>query len=388
MVDFDFYSPTKIYFGKGREKEVGEILKARNVQKVLFHYGQSSIKKNGLYDVIIKSLQDAKVSFVELVGVEPNPKVELVRKGIEIAKNEKIDYILACGGGSVIDSAKAIACGFYIDEDCWKLSTHEVIPHKALPVGVITTHSASGSEMSNSCVISNLSEHEKRGFNTDIIRPQFCIMDPTLTYSLSSFQTACGVVDILMHTMERYFTDTTDAGFSDAMALALIKCVMDASKVLKTNPMDYQARSTLMLASSFSHNGLTGLGEKMYFTVHKIEHLLSGEKDSITHAAGLSVIFPAWARFVIRHHAYPVNKDKFRIFAKEIFKIDNSEKGINQLVEFFKDLNMPLTLKEIGIYPKDFNKIINIATRDFTHNIPGLIPINRLALMEILELAK
>ena len=318
MINFDFYSPTKIFFGKDRENEVGKIIKDYGFKKVLLHYGQNSIKKTGLYDKVVNSLNQAGVTFIELSGVEPNPKIELVRYGVELVKQEQVDFILAVGGGSVIDSAKAIACGAKVDFDPWLFNLHKKSPLDALKVGVILTLSAAGSELSNSCVITNMNELFKNGFNSDYIRPLFVIENPELTYTVSKFQTGCGIVDILMHTLERYFTDTSDIEFAKNISEGLIKSVIDAGKKVINNPYDYEGRSTLMIASSFSHNGLTGLGGKMYFTVHKLEHQVSGTFDNVAHGAGLSVLLPAWAKWIYKKDL--ANFVRFANFEYPIYK--------------------------------------------------------------------
>lgn len=389
MINFDFYSPTKIYFGKNRENEVGKIIKKYGFKKVLLHYGQNSIKKTGLYDKVILSLKNAEVSFIELSGVEPNPKIELVRQGVKIAKDEKIDFILAVGGGSVIDSAKAIACGAKVDFDPWLFNLHQKTPTDALPVGVILTISAAGSELSNSCVISDLDTYFKNGFNSDHIRPLFAIENPELTYSVSKFQTGCGIVDILMHTIERYFTDTPEIEFAKNISEGLIKSVIDAGYKAIKDPSNYDARSTLMIASSFSHNGLTGLGGKMYFTVHKLEHQISGTFDNVAHGAGLSVLFPAWAKWI-----YKEDLNSFVRFAKNIFNITEGTddeiayKGILALEKYFKDIDMPTRFSDLGITPESFEAMASRITKNDTVKVVGFIELDKKAVLEIFELAK
>lgn len=297
MLNFEFVSPTKIFFGRDTELNVGNILKGYNIKKVLLHYGQKSIFKTGLYDRVVTSLKNAGIEYVELGGVEPNPKIDKVREGVTLARENNVELVLAVGGGSVIDSAKAIAAGFYADFDPWCFNAHTKTVEKALPVGVILTISAAGSELSNSCVISNPETNVKNGFNSDLIRPKFAIMNPCLTFSVSKYQTACGVVDILMHTLERYLSDVSGVSFSDEMALGLVRSMLASGKTVINDPENYEARANIMIASSFSHNGLTGLGSKMYFTVHKLEHAVSGLFDNVAHAAGLSVLFPAWAEY-------------------------------------------------------------------------------------------
>ena len=388
MINFDFYSPTKIFFGKDRENEVGEIINKYGYKKVLLHYGKSSIKKTGLYDKVVNSLNNSKVEFVELGGVEPNPKDSLVRVGVELAKKEEVDFILAVGGGSVIDSAKSIACGAKVDFDPWLFNAHEKTPLDAIPVGVILTISAAGSELSNSCVITNEVTKFKNGFNSDLIRPKFAIMNPELTYSVSKFQTGCGIVDILMHTLERYFTDTKNIEFAQNIAEGLVKSVLESGRVAIKNPNDYNARSTLMIASSFSHNGLTGLGGKMYFTVHKLEHQISGTFDEVAHGAGLSVLFSAWAKWV-----YKKDPSNFIRFANNVWGIKgNSEdvalKGIEKLEEYFREIEMPTTFKDLGISEIEFSPMANRLTKNDNVKVPGYVELDYQAIMEIFELAK
>ena len=267
MNNFVYYAPTKIYFGKGEESKIGQILKEYGFKKILFHYGKSSIKKSGLYDRVVKSLTEAKIKFVELGGVEANPKLSLVLKGVEIAKKEKVELILAVGGGSVLDSSKAISAGAKVDFSPWKFSIGEEKVKDRLPVASILTIAAAGSDMSNSCVITNDETKEKRGFSSDFNRPLFSILNPELTYTVDKWQTACGVVDIMMHTLERYFSNGDDKEeLTDNLALGLLKAVYDAGYVVMKNPIDYDARATLMWANSLSHNGLTGCGISWPYT--------------------------------------------------------------------------------------------------------------------------
>lgn len=373
MTNFEFYSPTKIYFGLNRETEVGTIIKQYGFHKILLHYGKSSIKKTGLYDKVIASLKSNNIEYVELAGVEPNPKIDMVRTGCELSKGEKVEMILAVGGGSVIDSSKAIACGTCVDFDPWLFNTHEKTPVKALPVGVILTISAAGSELSNSCVITNTEKKIKNGFNSDLVRPLFAIMNPALTFTVSKYQTACGIVDIMMHTMERYFVDEDSINFTDEIAFGLLKAVIKAGKKVMENPNDFEARASLMLASSFSHNGLTGMGTKMYFTVHRLEHVLSGTYDNVSHGAGLAVLFPAWAKWV-----YPKLETKFLRFALEVMKVEKQDTNdktimaaINKLESFYKELGMPTRFKDLKIDEKAVDELIKKST-----NIPSFIKLD------------
>lgn len=373
MNNFIFHSPTKIYFGKDQEISVGKIIHEFGFKKVLFHYGMKSIFKTGLYDRIICSLKTFNVDYIELGGVEANPKIELVREGVNLVKKENVDFILAVGGGSVIDSAKSIACGAKVDTDPWLFSTHEIAPTEALPVGVVLTISAAGSELSNSCVITNGVHNLKRGFNSDLIRPKFAILNPELTYSVSKFQTGCGIVDILMHTIERYLVNE-DADLTHSIAEGLLKSVMRAGSVAIKDPLNYDARSTLMLASSLSHNGLTGLGINMFFTVHKLEHELSGFYDEVPHGAGLSILYPSWARFLAEYDCKKLAK-----FARNVMDVtstssdfDDAIEGINRLEKYFKSIDMPTKIIDLNISNVDFEGMALSATNNGHNVVKGI----------------
>lgn len=388
MKNFNFISPTKIFFGKERENEVGKIIKEYGFKKILFHYGQSSIKKNGLYDKVINSLKENQVEYIELGGVEPNPKIELVRTGVEIVKENKIDFILAVGGGSVIDSSKAIAAGSLVEFDPWLFNSHQEVCVDALPVGVILTISAAGSELSNSCVITN--GNIKNGFNSDKIRPLFSIMNPELTYSVSKFQTSCGIVDIMMHTLERFLVPENHSELIDNFAIALLKTVMKNGLIAYHEPNNYDARSNLMLASSYAHNGLTGLGNDFYFTVHKLEHQITGLYDSVAHGAGLSILFVPWAKTV-----YPHLMDRFLRLSYELLNIvatENKEQdvlnGLNKLEQFFVSIDMPIKLSEVGIDDSNFELMADRITNYGKNNVVGFIELDKNKVLEILNLAK
>lgn len=390
MLDFNFVSPTKIFFGKAKEEEIGKILKGYNIQKILIVIGQSSVKKSGLLDKVLDKLNNEGIKYLLLEGIEANPKIDKVRIGQKLIKENPVDLILAIGGGSVIDTAKSIACSYYLDDnvDPWELSNHNVVPTKALPVGVILTISAAGSELSNSCVISNPELKIKNGFNTDLIRPLFVIENPELTYSVSKFQTGCGIVDIIMHTIERYLVETENNYFEEEVALGLIKAVIKAGSIVINNPNDYDARSTLMLASSFSHNGLTGLGNSFYFTVHKLEHELSGSYDFIAHGAGLSCLFTGWAKFI-----YPNLPYKFSKFSRTVMNIDEEDdyvaslKGIEALDNYFKSLGMPTRLREFNLKEEDLLPMAKRITKNNTVKVNGFVPLNEKMVYEIFKLA-
>lgn len=354
MNNFNYYTPTKVVFGKETENEVGKLIEKQNCQKVLIHYGGSSAKKSGLIDKVKKSLDEAKINYLELGGVVPNPRLSLVYKGIELCKKENVDFILAVGGGSVIDSAKAIGYGVTNEGDVWDFYNYTRTPSSCLPIGVILTISAAGSEMSNSSVITNDDDSIKRGYSSDYSRPKFAIMNPELTMTLPDYQTSCGTVDILMHTMERYFTNGETSDLTDSLAESLLKTVMHYGKVLVTDPNNYKARAEIMWAGSLSHNGLMGCGTKDNgdWSTHKLEHELSGMYD-VAHGAGLAAIWATWARYV-----YKDRTDRFLKFAQNVMEIPYTTDddttinlGINKMEEFFKSINMPTSLKELGLTP-------------------------------------
>lgn len=357
MIPFDYQSPTKIYFGIGKEKEVGKIIKEYGFKKVLFHYGKQSIKNSGLYDLIIKSLQDSNIEFIELGGVEANPDITLVREGVKLCKKENIDFILAVGGGSVIDSAKSIGHGYYYNGDPYDFNQQLITASKSIPIGVILTIAAAGSEMSNSCVISDASKKLKKGFNAESNRPLFVIENPALTYSVSRVQTAYGIVDIISHSLERYFNESADIELADYFAEGLIKAVIDAGKIVILEPTNYDARATLMVASSYSHNGLTGIGKKFSFPIHQLEHELSGLRHDIAHGAGLACLIPAWMKLMLDY-----DLSKLAQFAINVMKVDDqSDKrivaldGINKLENFFLSLGISTHLKDYQINKEDID---------------------------------
>lgn len=369
MTNFIYNTPTKVFFGKGYEHEVGEILKQYKIKKVLFHYGQNSIKASGLYDIVKKSLEQAKIEYIELGGVEPNPKISLVRDGVKICKEHNIELILAVGGGSVIDSAKSIAVGAKSTEDPWCFNAKEIEPIDALPVGVILTIAAAGSEMSNSCVITNEELKLKRGFNNELNRPLFAIMNPELTYTVSKYQTACGIVDIMMHTLERYFSSYEFIDLTDSIALSLLKAVKKAGLKALQNPQDYEARATLMWASSLSHNGLTSSLKTYTMPVHQLEHDLSGMYDEVAHAAGLAILFPAWAKLV-----YKQNPEKFARLGVEVFDVDptlpvldQAKQGILNMEQYFKSIGMPTRLQELNLSDIDIVGMANSLSKNKTY---------------------
>lgn len=362
MENFSFISPTKMYFGKNAETNLSDALK--EYKKVLVVYGTGSIKKNGIYDKVIEELKKSKIEYFELSGVRANPCISKVIEGIEVARKEHVDIVLAIGGGSVIDSAKSICVGYYYDGNPFDFNLHKVDPIKALPLGVVLTLSASGSELSDSCVVMDDDTLIKKGFNSDIVRPTFAIMNPEFTYSVNKHQTGCGIVDIISHSLERYFTKSKNNDVCDILALAVIKETIRAGKVVIYNPNDYNARADLMLLGSLSHNGLTSLGKTKQMPIHQMEHALSAYDIGIAHGAGLSVLIPLWMGA-----SYKEDLAKFAKFGKEIFGLSGSEEecakqGINMLKDFFVSIGMPVTLKEIDLEEKDIVKVVDMMTQN------------------------
>lgn len=363
MLDFLYYAPTKVHFGREKHKEVGKIIREYGFGTIMLQYGKGSIKKSGLYDEVISSLTENGIKVIEMGGVEPNPKLSFVREAIQVAREHQVEMILAVGGGSVLDSSKYTVAGVANDCDVWDFPTRKSSPKAALPVGCILTIAAAGSEMSSSAVISNTELNLKRGFNSDFNRCLFAICNPELTYTVDQYQTACGIVDIMAHTMERYFTDCPPTDLTDRLAEGILKSVIRAGRILQENPEDYDARADMMWASSLSHNDLTGCGRENALCVHQLEHALSGEFDQIAHGAGLAVLFPAWARYVYRH-----NISRFAQFARRVWDISETDdekaalSGISAMEAFFREIKMPLFLREFGIASDCTDRLAELCT--------------------------
>ena len=388
MLNFIYNTPTTVYFGKDGQKQVGKIINELGYKKIMLQYGKGSIKSNGLYQQVINSLNEYSIEVVECGGVEPNPKIEFVRDAIKLAKQQKVEFILAVGGGSVIDSSKFTALGVVCDIDVWDFAMGKSVPQGALPVGCILTISAAGSEMSASAVVSNLSISKKKGCTTEFNRCKFAIWNPELTYSVSPYQTACGVVDIMAHTIERYFTDLPETPLTDSIAESILKNVISAGKIALERPTDYNARATLMWASSLSHNGLTSCGREGYLAVHQLEHAVSGEFDHVAHGAGLAVLFPAWAKFIYKH-----NVDRFYQFAVNVWGVTESDKekgarlGIQKMEKFFASLGLETKLSDFGIKEQDLIKLALLCTNNNTTTVKNYIPLGYNEILEIFKLA-
>lgn len=353
MVDFIYNTPTKVVFGKNAEAQIGQLVKKQKCKKVLVHYGSGSVVRSGLLDRIYASLDAENIAYVSLGGVVPNPRLSKVYEGIELVKNEDVDFILAVGGGSTIDSAKAIAYGAVTEKDVWDFFTGAATVENALPVGAVLTIAAAGSEMSNSAVITNEDGWYKKGVNTEWGRCKFAIMNPELTYTLPPYQTASGAVDILMHTMERYFTSEPTMQITDIIAEGLMKTVMRNALISMQDPEDYDARAEVMWASSLSHNGLTGAGSLNGgdWASHKLEHELGGIFD-VAHGAGLAALWGSWARYV-----YKENPFRFMQFAVNVLGVyadyndieGTALRGIEAMEDFYRSIDMPTSISEMDI---------------------------------------
>ncbi len=363
MLDFTYYAPTKVYFGRGKHKDVGKIIKDYGYDKIMLQYGQGNIKKSGLYDEVMESLKENGITVIEMGGVEPNPKLSFVKEAIKVAKENKVQMILAVGGGSVLDSSKYTAAGAVYDGDPWDFPTRKAQVRDALPVGCILTIAAAGSEMSSSAVITNMELNMKRGYNSDYNRCLFAICNPELTYSVGKYQTACGIVDIMAHTMERYFIPCEPTDLTDRVAESVLKATIATGKTLTENPEDYDARANMMWASSISHNDLTGCGRENALPVHQLEHALSGEFDHIAHGAGLAVLFPAWARYVYRE-----NVKRFAQFARRVWDCTETNDevaakcGIEKMAEYFVSIGMPAKLSEFNIDESCIDRLAELCT--------------------------
>ena len=362
MENFIFDGCTRVIFGKNTEAGVADEIKKFGGKKVLLHYGMGSIKKSGLYDKIIKILKDNQLDIVELGGVKPNPVLSKVKEGIKVCRDNGVDFILAAGGGSTIDSAKAIAVGVPYDGNVWDFAEAKAEPQSALPVGVILTIPAAGSETSRYSVITNedgLWKRDAVNANNELIRPKFAIFNPELTFTLSPFQTTCGIVDIMSHVMERYFSRTRNVDLSDKLCEAVMKAVIRNASIVIQEPQNYNARAEIMWAGSIAHNDLVGMGRDWDFVSHRVGVELSAIYD-IAHGASLSIAFPAWMK-----HVYKLYPEIFAKFAVNVWNVsydfDSIERtayeGIKRQENFYKEFNMPTRLSEVNIPSDRFDEI-------------------------------
>lgn len=375
MDNFIYHTPTKVYFGRGEEQRVGKIIKEYGAAKVLLHYGGKSAKESGLLDRVKSCLEAENLAYVELGGVTANPELALVREGIELCRREGVDFVLAVGGGSVLDSAKDIANGVANpDADVWDFSLKKAVPQKTLRKGAILTIAAAGSEMSDSCVITNEETGTKRGYGSPCNRMDFAIENPELTYTVSAYQTACGAVDIAMHTIERYFCRGEDTYLTDALAEAVIKSATKSGADAIANPTDYAARANMMWASSLAHNGLTQCGREVIMSVHQLEHEISGMYPRVAHGAGLAALWCSWARYVCR-----ANIPRFVQFANKVWNVEidfehpeaTALAGIDRQEAYYRAIGMPTCLKELEIREEDLEPLARRCSWDKTRVLGG-----------------
>ncbi len=391
MENFEFYAPTRILFGKGQENEVGKLVKEFGGTRVLIHYGGKSAKRSGLIDKVKALLDEEGISYVEFGGVKANPELPMVKEGIELCTREKIDFILAVGGGSVIDSAKAIANGTANPEiDPWDFNLKKASPKKTIKKGVILTLAAAGTEMSQSCVITNPETNIKRGYNSRLNRVEFTIENPELTYSVSKFQTACGATDIAMHTMERYFFAGADTYLTDSIAEAIMRTAIKAGKEAVAEPENYEARANLMWASSLAHNDLTSCGRSGVMPVHQLEHDLSGLHTNITHGAGLAALWGSWARYTVK-----ANLSRFVQFAVNVWGVqqdfDHPERtameGIERQEAFYREIGLPTDLRAFDIKEDELETLALMCSSDKTRVVPGVKPLKYEDMLAIYRMA-
>ena len=372
MKDFNYYAPTEVVFGEQSEEQVAALVKKYGGTKVLVHYGGKSAERSGLLDKICGLLDKDGVAYVKLGGVVPNPRLSLAQKGIELCRQEGVDFILAIGGGSVIDSAKCIAYGVCMEGNVWDLYLGKVeAPKTMLPVACVLTIPAAGSEMSEASVITNEDGDVKVGYSNNMSRPKFAIMNPRRTMTLPPYQTAAGVTDMMMHTMERYFTKDDDMDFTTDIAEAMLRSIKNAVFAVLKDPEDYRYRAQIMWGGSLMHNGLTGCGVADDWATHQLEHELSGMFD-VTHGAGLAAIWPSWARYVMHE-----NLRRFVRFAVNVMDVPNdftdpegtALKGIEAMERFYHAIGMPINIKELigkDITDDEIKEMTRKCSRNYT----------------------
>ncbi|MCL2704320.1 MAG: iron-containing alcohol dehydrogenase [Defluviitaleaceae bacterium] len=389
MLNFDFYSPVRLVFGRGSEAQIGELMKPL-AKKVLLHYGGGSIKKNGLYDTVTASLKKNGVEFTELGGVKPNPRLSLVHEGIALCKKENVDLILAVGGGSTIDSAKAIAMGVYYDGDIWDVYEQKSPVDKALPVATILTIPAAGSESSGDTVITNEEKLLKYGYGSPHLRPVLSIMNPELFFTLPKEQLAYGVADMISHVFERYFTNTKNTDLTDGLCEVTLKTLIKNALIANKDMDDYNAWSELGFSGTVAHNGLLGMGREQDWACHEMEHELSAIYD-VAHGAGLAVLTPGWMKYV-----YKENMNMFVQFAVNVMGVEGSYRdpesiileGIARLREFFGKLGLPATLSGLGIGEDRLEEMAKKATHFAFGNEKPLGGLKKLYWQDVLEIYK
>lgn len=388
MENFTFQNPTKIIFGKGREAEAGKEASVYG-RRILLHYGGDSIKKSGLYDRVVSSLKASGMEIFELPGVKPNPRLSLVYEGIKLCHENNIDIIMAVGGGSTIDSSKAIAMGALYDGDVWDFFTGKAFPQKAMPICTILTIPAAGSEASTGCVITKEEGGYKRAVNSELIYPRFSILNPELAFTLPKYQIACGVSDIMAHLMERYFTNIRNVELTDRLIEADLKTIIHNSVEVLKNPENYEAWSEIMWGGTIAHNNLLNTGRIGDWGSHDIEHELSGIYD-VAHGAGLSVVFPAWMKYVYKHDV-----ERFVQFAQRVWNVDDSVyepemialTGIARYEKFVKSLGLPTRLEELNIPNDRLMEMADKCTDSDRITVGNFIKLKKQDVYNILEIA-
>ena len=387
MDSFNYYSPTEFVFGDGRESEVGALAKKYGAGRVLVHYGSGSAVKSGLIDRVTHSLDEAGLKYTLLGGVQPNPRDTLVYKGIELCRKENIDFILAVGGGSVIDSSKAIAAGVCYDGDLWDFYCGKAQIQKALPVGTVLTIAASGSEGSSSSVITKQDGMVKRGTHSDLIRPKFSVLDPRLTFTLPAYQTACGATDIMAHVFERYFTNTKEVEITDRLCEAVLITMVKETPIAVKQPGNYGARANIMWAGTIAHNDIVGVGRSQDWNSHGIEHELSGLYDC-AHGAGLAVVMPAWMQYVYKHDVMRFAQMATRVFGCQM-DFENPEstalEGIHAFRKFLHGIGMPINFAQLGAKEEDIPTLAGNMAEKYTTR--GFVKLTRDDVRQILKIA-
>ena len=387
MNNFNFYSPTFFVFGKETETETGKYLKRFGGSRVLIHFGSGSVVRSGLLERVKSSLTAENIYFTELGGALPNPRSGLVYEGIEICKREKIDFILAVGGGSTIDSAKAIALGALYDGDFWDFYEGKQV-EKALPVATVLTLSAAGSEGSTGSVITHENGMLKRAANGDALRPVFSILNPELTCTLPAYQTACGATDMMAHVMERYFTNTKDVEITDRICEGILLTVIKEAPKALANPTDYEARANIMWAGMVAHNDICGVGRDQDWSSHQLEHELSALYD-VAHGAGLAVMFPAWMKFVMHHDVMRFAQFAVRVWGCEMdFQQpeNTARQGIERYEQFMTSIGMPVRFSELGAKAEDIPTLVKTAGLG-TQTMGSFVKLTEKDIKKIYELA-
>ena len=389
MENFEFRNPTKIVFGRGAEDKAG-VEAAAYAKKILLHYGGGSIKKTGVFDRVTTSLRNAGVDWVELGGVKPNPRLSLVYEGVRLCKTHGLGLVLAVGGGSAIDSAKAIAMGAVTEGDVWRFYRGKGAPAAALPVGTVLTLPAAGSEASPGTVITNEEGWLKRAVNSDLIYPRFSLLNPELAFTLPPFQVACGATDIMSHLMERYFTNVEHVGFTDRLLEATMKTIIANAPLVLANRRNYDAWAEFMWAGTIAHNNLLNTGRVGDWGSHDIEHEISGIYD-VAHGAGLAVVFPAWMKFVLHHDVRRFVEWAVRVWNVELNVFDPEAvalEGVARMEAFFRSLGLGTTLAELGVTDDRIDEMADKCTDGGKRAVGNFVKLDRDAVAKILRLAQ